>query len=95
VNRCVTNFSTRYTSGLGSAISYVRLFLNFLHESSLTNINLSSSLPEFVAARNMFHEGFTEDELECLLAQPDRAAAIGKRDYAMMVLAAQSGFAGL
>ena len=42
-------------------------------------------------ARKMFHEGFTEDELDLLLAHPDKDTATGKRDYAMMVLAAQSG----
>lgn len=54
-------------------------------------MDLSLSLPELVAARKMFHEGFTEEELERLLKHPDRATAIGKRDYAMMVLAVQSG----
>ena len=91
VNGCVTSFSTHYAGGLGSAISSVRLFLRFLFESKLTITDLSQSLPELVATRKMFREGFTEDELEYLLEHPDRATAIGKRDYAMIVLAAQSG----
>ena len=91
VNGCVTSFAAHYAGGLGSAIFSVRLFLRFLFEHSLTNIDLSKSLPELVATRKMFREGFTEDELEHLLEHPDRATAIGKRDYAMMVLAAQSG----
>lgn len=91
VNRCVTSFAAHYAGGLGSAIYCVRLFLRFLYEQSLTSIDLSSSLPELVATRKMFHEGFNDDELNRLLAQPDRDTAIGKRDYAMIVLAAQSG----
>lgn len=91
VNGCVTSFALHYTGGLGSAISCVRLFLHFLYEHDLTKTDLSLSLPELVTARKMFHEGFTEDELDLLLAHPDRDTAIGKRDYAMMVLAAQSG----
>ncbi len=91
VNRCVTSFAVHYAGGLGSAISCVRLFLCFLHERSLTETDLTLSLPELVAARKMFHEGFSEDELDRLLAQPDRNTPLGKRDYAMMVLAAQSG----
>ena len=91
VNGCVTSFSAHYASGLGSAISCVRLFLRFLYEHGLMAMDLSLSLPELVAARKMFHEGFTEEELERLLKHPDRATAIGKRDYAMMVLAVQSG----
>ena len=91
VNACVTSFAAHYAGGLGSAISWVRLFLRFLYEHGQTAIDLSSSLPELVATRKMFHDGFTEDELDRLLEHPDRTTAIGKRDYAMMVLAAQSG----
>lgn len=91
VNGCVTGFAVHYAGGLVSAISCVRLFLHFLYEHSLTETDLSLSLPELVAARKMFHEGFTEDELDRLLAHPDRNTATGKRGYAMMVLAAQSG----
>lgn len=91
VNSCVTSFAAHYAGGVGSAIFCVRWFLHFLHESGLTVIDLSSSLPELVATRRMFHEGFSEEELDLLLAHPDRTTALGKRDYAMMVLAAQSG----
>lgn len=91
VNECITGFATHYTGGLGSAISSVRLFLRYLFEHNMTVIDLSRSLPELAAARKMFHEGFTANELEQLLEHPDRATAIGKRDYAMMVLAVQSG----
>lgn len=91
VNQCVTSFAEHYAGGLGSAIFCVRLFLRFLYEHDLTKADLSLSLPELIASRKMFHEGFTEDELDRLLAHPDRDTATGKRDYAMMVLAAQSG----
>lgn len=91
VNRSITSFATHYAGGLGSAIYSVRVFLRFLFEGGVTDIDLSQSLPELVAARKMFREGFTESELEHLLEHPDRTIAIGKRDYAMMVLAAQSG----
>lgn len=91
VNGCVTSFAAHYAGGLSSAIYSVRLFLKFLYERNLTILDLSQTLPELVATRKMFHEGFTGDELESLLEHPDRMTAIGKRDYAMMVLAAQSG----
>ncbi len=91
VNGCVTSFSSHYAGGLGSAICSVRVFLQFLFENGLTSVDLSLSLPELVATRKMFREGFSEDELNRLLDQPDRNTPIGKRDYAMMVLATQSG----
>lgn len=91
VNICVSTFAAHYTSGLRSAVACVRLFLHFLYEHGLTEMDLGLSLPELVATRKMFHEGFSETELERLLDQPDRTTPIGKRNYAMMVLAAQSG----
>lgn len=91
VNGYVTSFAAHYAGGLGSAIFSVRLFLRFLYESDLTVLDLSRTLPQLVATRKMFREGFTGDELGRLLEHPDRMTAIGKRDYAMVVLAAQSG----
>lgn len=91
VNGCVSGFAVHYAGGLGSAISCVRSFLHFLYEHSLTETDLSLSLPELVTTRKMFHKGFTEDELKRLLDQLDRTTPIGKRDYAMIVLAVQSG----
>jgi len=91
VNTCITSLAAHYVSGMNSAMYSVRVFLQFMFERGLTAIDLGKSLPELVATRKMFREGFIEDEMDRLLGQPDRTAAIGKRDYAMMVLAAQSG----
>lgn len=71
--------------------SILTIFLQFLYESGITADNCCKALPEFVCPRKNFHEGFSSDELECLLSQPDTTTAVGKRDYAMMVLAVQSG----
>lgn len=91
VNNCLTSFAQHYTSGLNCALFSVRMFLRFLYAKNVTPVDLCQSLPEFVASRNTFHEPFSEGELDRLLAQPDRATPLGKRNYAMMVLATQSG----
>lgn len=91
ISDCITSFAGHYAGGLPSAIFSVRKFLGFLFEKGVTSTDLSKSLPELVATRKMFHEGFTKDELENLFSQPDRSTPTGKRDYAMMVLATQSG----
>lgn len=88
---CVTKMLGRYTGGMKSALFGIRTFLRFLYEAGITVDNFCKALPEFVCPRKNFHEGFAEDELENLLAQPDTTSAVGKRDYAMMVLAVQSG----
>lgn len=88
---CVTRMLGRYTGGMRSALFGIRTFLRFLYEAEITADNFCKTLPEFVCPRKNFREGFSDDELERLLSQPDTTSAVGKRDYAMMVLAAQSG----
>lgn len=88
---CVTRMLGRYTGGMRSALFGIRTFLQFLYEAEITADNFCKTLPEFVCPRKNFREGFSDDELERLLSQPDITSAVGKRDYAMMVLAVQSG----
>lgn len=88
---CVTRMLGRYTGGMRSALFGIRTFLRFLYEAEITADNFCKTLPEFVCPRKNFREGFSDDELERLLSQPDITSAVGKRDYAMMVLAVQSG----
>lgn len=88
---CITQMLKRYSGGLRSALFGIRTFLKFLYETGITSGDFSKSLPEIACPRKTFHEGFTPVELELLLSQPDRTTAWGKRDYAMMILAVQSG----
>jgi len=91
VSDTITHMATRYTGGLHSTIFSVRVFLLHLYENNFTPENLSLAVPEMVARRTVFREGFTGDETACLLDEPDLATAVGKRDYAMMLLSAQTG----
>ncbi len=91
INACVTRFARHYAGGLNSALFAVKKFLRYIFQIGRTPVDLSQSLPELAAARKAFHEGFSREETGLLLSQPDRSTAIGKRDYAIMVLAVQSG----
>lgn len=91
VNRCITKLAANYPSGAGNFLYAVRLFLNYLFDVEITSTNLSSALPETAATKKTFHEPFTDDEVKQLLAAPDQSTAIGKRDYAIMLLAVQTG----
>ncbi len=51
----------------------------------------SYALPKTAAAKKTLHEPFTDSEVKSLLAAPDQSTAIGKRDYAIMLLAVQTG----
>lgn len=79
---CVTRMLGRYTGGMRSALFGIRTFLRFLYEAEITADNFCKTLPEFVCPRKNFREGFSDDELERLLSQPDITSAVGKRDYA-------------
>lgn len=91
VSSTITHMAMRYNGGLHSAIFSVRVFLRHLYENHFTPENLSLALPEMVARRTIFREGFSAVEIERLLDVPDAETPIGKRDYAIMLLAAQTG----
>lgn len=91
VNSTITRIAMRYKGGLHAAIFSVRVFLQYLYENHFTSKNLSLAIPEMVARRTIFREGFSAVEIERLLDAPDVKTPIGKRDYAIMLLAAQTG----
>lgn len=91
VSSAITHMALRYNGGRHAAIFSVRVFLQHLYENHFTLENLSLAIPEMVARRTIFREGFSIMEIERLLNTPDVKTPIGKRDYAIMLLAAQTG----
>lgn len=91
VNDCITILAPRYPHGMKSCIPAIRSFLAFLHDRGLTAEALQTAIPETSAPRRAIRFGFSPEELEMLLSAADRTAAVGKRDYAMMLLAIQTG----
>ena len=91
ISTVATNMSRKYKGGLRSAIFGVRVFLTYLSNTDVTEFDMGFALPEMVAHRKSFHEGFSENEISLLLNAPDTKTAIGKRDYAMMLLASRTG----
>lgn len=91
VNRCITKLAVNYPSSAGNFLYAVRLFLNYLFDAGITYSDLSYALPKTAATKKRFHEPFTDNEVKSLLSAPDQSTAIGKRDYAIMLLAVQTG----
>lgn len=91
VNDSITMLAPKYPCGMKSCIPAIRSFLAFLYEQGLTTEALQTAVPETSAPRRAIRHGFSPKELEQLLSTPDRTTSIGKRDYAMMLLAAQTG----
>jgi integrase len=72
-------------------LSALRAFCSYLYSQNLTDTDLSPMLQITLPKRRSVREGFSQDEKDALLATPDRTTEVGKRDYAMMMLAAQTG----
>ena len=83
--------ASHYKRGSDSLLHYVRDFLKYLHEYGLIETDLSVAVPKIAAPHKKVYQGFTDEEIRKLLAAVNRDTLIGKRDYAMMTLAAQTG----
>ncbi len=72
--------------------SSLRLFLQYLFMRDIVPRDLSSAMPTIRRLRNATVPSVWEPELvERLLAAVDRSAPMGKRDYAILLLAARLG----
>jgi integrase len=80
-----------YPAGLQNVIYAVKSFLKFLLEKQITEIDLISALQKPATARKKVLPCFSHEEVEALLSQIDRAIPAGKRDYALLFLAAHTG----
>jgi integrase/recombinase XerD len=68
--------------------SVLRDFLRYLSESGIIETDLSSTVPKpKIYVEETIPETWTPEEVHQLLASIDRNNAIGKRDYAMLLLA--------
>jgi site-specific recombinase XerD len=83
--------ANRYKRGADSLLHYVRDFLKYLHEYNYIESDLSVAVPKIAAPRKKVYQGFSDKEIRKLLAAVDRNTLKGKRDYAIMMLAAQTG----
>lgn len=91
VNSCITILAPRYPCGMKSCIPAIRSFLTFAFDTGLITEPLQTAIPETAAPRRVIRHGFSLEEQDTLLCAPDRSTIVGKRDYAMMLLAVQTG----
>ncbi len=78
-------------AGITRALSALRSFLEYLFENQLTKIDLAPVLRVVPAPRTKLKLGFTAEEIKKILAAVDRSTNLGKRNYAMLLLAAYTG----
>lgn len=68
--------------------SVLRDFFRYLHENGILDVDLSPSVPRpKIYVEENIPETWSPEEVRQLLSVIDRSNAIGKRDYAMLLLA--------
>jgi len=67
-----------------------RRFISYLFENSVIKTNLSACVPSTCRPRSL-PSVYSGDEVKRLLSSVDRASSLGKRDYAILLLAAYLG----
>lgn len=90
VVKCIP-YLRNFRQNIGNEIASVRRFLNYLVDYTA----LDKRIPNALYVNSTIHKkiiyGFTTSEAERILAAVDRTSAIGKRDYAIMLLAHETG----
>ena len=76
---------------VGDCLCILRTFGRFLLEHGLITIDMPSILKLKVPFRKKYSFGFTREETDKLLSTVDRDTVIGKRDYAILMLAQHTG----
>jgi site-specific recombinase XerD len=87
----VTVFARKYPGGKSAMLFCLRTFLKFLYSNGVTTVDLSAAIPEMAPFRKPIREGFSRDDAHKMLTRPNVATSMGKRDYAIMMLASQTG----
>ena len=87
----LTKFASQYTGGLSGAFRSIRAFLKYLYKAQVTSLDLSISIPNLIPPRRNYLKAFSPEETHKLLSVPDTDTPLGKRNYAMMILAVQTG----
>jgi len=91
INESVTTLSSNYDGGLRSVINTIRQFLRFLCEADITKVDYSIAVPKNPPKHRKIYQGFSEKETDSILGGVNRDTIKGKRNYAIMLIAARTG----
>jgi len=79
------------SSTMAVTLANLRAFTRFLYLQALHPIDLSATIPRQRYLPTRIPSAWTRDDVEKLLGAVDRGNQVGKRDYAMLLLAARLG----
>ena len=83
--------TARALSSISDKLSVLRSFLQFLYENQYVESDLSIYVPKASRRKQRLAHTWTEDEKERMLNAIERGTSLGKRDYAMLLLATDLG----
>jgi site-specific recombinase XerD len=91
VSGFVQFLTARALNTVADKINVLRNFLQFLYEKQFTKQDLSVYVPKASRRKQRLAQTWTPDETERLLNAIERGTSVGKRDYAIFMLAIHLG----
>lgn len=95
VSSSIVEYGEKNSRSTGSLLDALRSFAKFVSELYPEFPDISPALIGIPAHHKRVYEGFSRDEALKVLGSVDRNTALGKRDYAMMLLAYNTGLRGV
>ena len=78
-------------ASIGNTLINVRHFLMFLADQGIISEKVPEALYVHISRPKRIQYGFSNDEVNAMLNVVDQSSDIGKRDYAILILAARTG----
>ena len=95
INNSIVEYGTKNSRSTGSLLDALRSFAKFISEIHSELPDIYPALIGIPAHHKRVYEGFSRDDALKVLDSVDRNTMTGKRDYAMMLLAYNTGLRGV
>ncbi len=95
VSSSIVEYGTKNSRSTGSLLDALRSFAKFILEFHPELPDMSPALIGIPAHHKRVYEGFSRGDALKILDSVDRNTSLGKRDYAMMLLAYNTGLRGV
>lgn len=95
VSNSIVEYGTKNSRSTGSLLDALRSFAKFISKLHPKLPDISPALIGIPAHHKRVYEGFSRSDALKILDSVDKNTALGKRDYAMMLLAYNTGLRGV
>lgn len=91
VNAFLIDMSSKRPGGISSLLSNLKHFFHFLISKEMISEDMLCLLNLTTKTKHKIYKGFTSEEMNKILSAADRSTAIGKRDFAILLLTRHTG----